>query len=289
MSLASAIRHPALRQRGPVLSRLFLYLLMAVLGWVFVAPLLFMFVGSVKPNDLVLGDGSSWRAFVPIPFHPNFADAVAFSDFYQLFRNSVIISGSVVLGGVLINSLAGYSLARLRFPGRKALITIVVILLIIPFQVVALPILLLMSWAGLVDTYIVQIVPFLASPFLIFFFYTFFLTLPTELDEAARLDGAGPFTIYWRIMLPMSGPAIATSIILGFLFNWGELFWPLMVTRGIDVRPVTVGLTVIGSTRPVQWGEFMAVATMITLPILVVFIVFQRAFVRSVATSGIRG
>ena len=278
------------RRLPSVLGALATYVGMTLLAVIFLVPLLFEFVGSIKPNDRVLSEGSSWRAFVPtaITFE-NYGDALARADLAHLFINSLIITSSIVVAGIVVNSLFGYALARMTFRGRGLLVGIVVALIIIPFQAIAIPLFFMMAKIELLDTYQVQIVPFIASPFFTFLFYTFFLSIPKELEEAARVDGAGPLTIFWRVVVPLARPVYATVAILSFLFAWGELLWPVLVTRGPEVRPLPLGIAVFQTLPPVQWGDIMAFATVMTLPLLVVFLAFQDAFVRSVARTGIKG
>ena len=278
------------RRLPRVLGALATYVGMALLAVIFLVPLLFEFVGSIKPNDRVLSEGNSWRAFVPtaITFE-NYGGALARADLARLFINSLIITSSIVVAGIVVNSLFGYALARMTFRGRGLLVGIVVALIIIPFQAIAIPLFFMMAKIELLDTYQVQIVPFIASPFFTFLFYTFFLSIPKELEEAARVDGAGPLTIFWRVVVPLARPVYATVAILSFLFAWGELLWPVLVTRGPEVRPLPLGIAVFQTLPPVQWGDIMAFATVMTLPLLVVFLAFQDAFVRSVARTGIKG
>jgi len=278
------------RRLPRVLGALATYVGMALLAVIFLVPLLFEFVGSIKPNDRVLSEGNSWRAFVPtsITFE-NYGDALARADLARLFINSLIITSSIVVAGIVVNSLFGYALARMSFRGRGLLVGIVVALIIIPFQAIAIPLFFMMAKIELLDTYQVQIVPLIASPFFTFLFYTFFLSIPKELEEAARVDGAGPLTIFWRVVVPLARPVYATVAILSFLFAWGELLWPVLVTRGPEVRPLPLGIAVFQTLPPVQWGDIMAFATVMTLPLLVVFLAFQDAFVRSVARTGIKG
>jgi multiple sugar transport system permease protein len=265
------------------------YVVMGLLAIFFVVPLLFMLVSSIKPNSKVLEESDSLRAFLPTAFENNYARALGMSGFGRLFVNSVIITGSVVVVGTVVNSMAGFALARVRFRGQRILLAFVVALFIVPFQAVALPLLLMMSNVGLTNTLVVQILPFIASPFFIYLFYSFFLELPRELDEAARIDGAGAIRVFRSIALPLAGPMLATSAILNFVFVWGDLFWALMVTHDPAVRPVALGLSVAQDTHPIPWGDVMAMATAIAAPALVAFVIFQRAFVRSIARSGIRG
>ena len=278
------------RRLPRVLGALATYVGMTLLAVIFLVPLLFEFVGSIKPNDRVLSEGSSWRAFVPtaITFE-NYGDALARADLAHLFINSLIITSSIVVVGIIVNSLFGYALARMSFRGRGLLLGIVIALIIIPFQAIAVPLFFMMAKIELLDTYQVQILPFIASPFFTYLFYTFFLSIPKELEEAARVDGAGPLTIFWRVVVPLARPVYATVAILSFLFAWGELLWPVLVTRGPEVRPLPLGIAVFQTLPPLQWGDIMAFATVMTLPLLVVFLAFQDAFVRSVARTGIKG
>jgi multiple sugar transport system permease protein len=187
-------------------------------------------------------------------------------------------------------------LARLRFKGKGVLLGVVIALIIIPFEAVAIPLLVLVNklpWFGgattWLDSYHVQIIPFIADAFSIFLFYQFFINIPKELEEAALVDGASLFCIFWRIVLPISKPIFATVAILQALASWNRFMWPLMVTRGVDVRPLTVGIQTFFGQDPRLWGDLMAFASMITIPVLIVFLLFQKWFVQSVASTGIKG
>jgi multiple sugar transport system permease protein len=267
------------------------YLLMVVLAAFFLFPLLYMAASSLKADDAVLSGSGSLEAFLPTPSVglDNYADAIDRASFLRVFLNSTIISGSIVILGLVVNSLLGYALARLRFAGRRLIILGMIALIIIPFEALAVPLLYLSAELGWLDTYQVQILPFVANPLFVYLFYTFFLNIPVSLEEAARVDGAGPVRIFVSVVAPLAKPAYATMAILGFLFSWGQLLWPVMVTRGVDVRPLPLGIGTFLTTPPVQWGDIMAYATMMTLPLLVVFLVFQRYFVRGVASTGVKG
>jgi multiple sugar transport system permease protein len=257
----------------------------------FLFPIAFMIAGSFKADEAVIADSGSLRAFLPVPFVglDNYTTAIDRAHFWISFRNSVIISGCIVGGGLAVNSLFGYALARLRFRGKGILLAIVVGLIIVPFETLAVPLLLIMAELGWTDTLHAQIVPFLAQPLYIFLFYSFFLGVPKELEEAARIDGAGGATIFFRIAAPLAKPAYAAAGILMFLYSWGQFLWPVMVTRGVDARPLPVGIAEFLGLPPRDWGDIMAYATLMVIPVLVVFIVFQRQFVQGVATSGLKG
>lgn len=270
--------------------RFTMYLLLTVLAAVFVFPMLFMVAGAFKPDALVLAEGNSVRAFWPTDAGlQNFTGAFRRGRFGQLFVNSAIISVSVVGLGLVVNSLMGYALARLPFRGSRTLLVGVIALTIIPLEAVAIPLLWMMSLVGLRNTYTVQILPFIANPLFVYLFYTFFLAIPRDLEEAARVDGASPLTTFLRVSVPLAKPAYATVGILSFLFIWGQLLWPVLVTSGPDVRPLPLGISVFVTQPPISWGQIMAFAFMMTMPLLVVFVLFQRWFVQSVASSGVKG
>ena len=275
------------------------YLGMSLLAIFFLFPIVFMLVSSVKNNETqVLTDMSTLYAFVPRGELglQNYYDVFDQLDFGQLMFNSVLIVGATVVLGLTINSLMAYALARLRFTGRNLLLAVVVALIIIPFESVAVPLLLLVNrfpWFGgatsWLDSYHVQIIPFMAAAFSIFLFYQFFIGLPKDLEEAALVDGAGLFRIFWKVVLPLSRPVFATVAILQFLTHWGDFLWPLMVTRGPEVRPLMIGMQQFFGLDPKIWGDIMAFASMITVPVLIVFLLFQKWFVQSVASTGIKG
>lgn len=268
-----------------------LYAVAAVLAILFLFPLAYMLSSSLKPDDQVLANSQSIEAFAPIPFAgiENYQDAIQRAQVLRVFWNSVVITGSIVGLGLVVNSLFGYAAARLRFPGKSLLVATLIALIIIPFEALAVPLLFMGARAGILDTYIIQILPFVANPLFIYLFYTFFLGIPKSLEEAARIDGAGPLQVFTKVAVPLAKPAYATVAILGFLFSWGQFLWPSIVTRGIEVRPLPVGIGVFKTTPPVAWGDIMAYAVLMTLPLLVVFLIFQRHFVRGVASSGVKG
>ncbi|MFI2780786.1 carbohydrate ABC transporter permease [Streptomyces sp. ALB3] len=274
------------------------------LALVFALPLVFMLVSSFKPDDRIFGDLDSPRAFLPV-------GALSLDNYTAVFErvpaarfllNSVLISSITVVLGIVVNSMAAFALSRMRWPGRKLVLTTVIATLIVPFETFALPLvwwvnqLPLLSvngfhleWStGWMDTYQVQILPFVANAFSVFFFHQYFQSVPRELDEAAIVDGAGWFTIYRRILMPLSGPAIATVAILTFLPAWNSYLWPLMVVQSEELRPVMVGISYFFQLN-VGWGQIMAYSSMITVPVLALFVAFQRSFVNSIASSGVKG
>lgn len=275
------------RRRGQIVA----YVVLILLAAFFLFPIIFMFVGSFKTDTSVIADSGSLKAFIPEPFVglENYQQAADRGNFWVSFRNSVIISGVIVGVGLVVNSLFGYALARLRFRGRSLLLLFVVALIIVPFETLAVPLLMIMSELRWTNTLYAQFLPFLAQPLYIFLFYSFFLGLPRELEEAARIDGAGAATVFVRIAAPLAKPAYAAAGILMFLYSWGQFLWPVMITRTVDVRPLPMGIAEFQGLPPTQWGDIMAYAAMMVIPLLIVFIIFQRQFVQGVATSGLKG
>lgn len=274
----------------------------------FSLPLLFMIASSFKDPQAIFGDVKSWKAFFPVG-DVNFDQYLGVFDrlpLGQFLFNSIFISSVVVILGLFVNSLAGYAIARLKFKGQNFILVGLIATLVIPFETIAMPLLVLVNslprvgiengsielTTGWLNTYLVQIAPFIAWGFSIFLFVQYFKTIPKELDEAALIDGAGFFTIYWRIIVPLAGPAFATSAILSFLAIWNAYLWPVMVVQTESLRTVQVGLDYFWastSEEGTQWGEIMAYSTLITVPIIIVFVIFQRSFVASVASSGVKG
>jgi multiple sugar transport system permease protein len=275
------------------------YLVMTLLAIFFLFPIVFMFVSSIKNDEMqVMADMSTLYAFVPRGDLglQNYYDVFQYLEFARLLFNSTFIMVMTVLSGLIVNSLIAYALARLRFRGRELLLAVIIALIIVPFEAVAVPLLLLVNrlpWFGgattWLDSYHVQIIPFIADAFSIFLFYQFFINIPKDLEEAALVDGASLFRIYLTIILPLSRPIFATVAILQALANWNRFMWPLMVTRGVEVRPLTVGMQAFFGQDPRVWGDLMAFASLITIPVLIVFLLFQKWFVQSVASTGIKG
>ena len=276
------------------------YFLMIVIGITFLFPIVFMLVSSLKPNFQILQDSSSLRAFLPVGdiSLDNYSGAFDRAPVGRFIFNSVLVTVVTVALGLFVNSLAAFSLAFLRWKGRGLILTLIIATLILPFETIAIPLLLVVSrlpWIGLegftqgwLNSYHVQIIPFIAEAFSIFLFYQFFRSLPGELIEAARIDGAGWFQIYSRVIVPISGPVFATAAILRGLVMWNQYLWPIMVVQAEEFRPVMVGLQYFFQLN-VEWGEVMAYLSLITIPILALFIALQRAFVESIASSGIKG
>jgi len=266
------------------------YLLLGLAAVLFVVPVLFMVVGSLKPEGRVLSEMGSLRAVLPTDMElQNYRDVFARIPFARYLWNSALINGLIVGLGLIVNALAGYALARLHWRGREAMLAVVLALLIIPFEAIAVPLFYQLSALGWRNDYLVQVFPFVANPLAIYLFYSFFLGLPRELEEAARVDGAGILRTFFAIVVPNAKPVFATVAIVSFLLYWGMYLWPLLMTVDEAVRPLPLAIATFYTLPPVQWGDILAFGVMMVLPVLVIFIVFQPWFVRGVATSGLKG
>ena len=280
------------------------YVAMSLLALIFLFPLVFMFVSSLKPDAQILQDIDSPMAFLPVGdiSLDNYFGVFDRVPVAQFMFNSILVTVLTVGLGLVVNSMAGFALSRLAWRGRVVVLAVIIATLIVPFETIAVP---MVYWVaqlptlvfeggvlkydfGWLNTYEVQIVPFIANAFSIFLFTQYFSTIPKSLDEAARIDGASWFAIYRRIIVPLSGPAFATVAILTFLPAWNQYLWPLMVVQKESLRPVMVGMQYFFQLNT-AWGEVMAYTSLITIPVLVVFLVFQRAFVSSIAASGVKG
>ncbi|WP_455220499.1 carbohydrate ABC transporter permease [Kaarinaea lacus] len=266
------------------------YTLLTGLVLLFLIPAAMMVFGSFKADTQVLREAGTLRGFFPDKLSlANYHDVFERVPFLRYLFNSTFIALSIVIGGLLVNSLAGYAFARLRWRGRDLVLMLVIALMIIPLEAIAVPLFYEVTLLGWRDTYLVQIIPFIANAFSIYLFYTFFLSLPKELEEAARIDGAGAWRIYFSIVVPNARPVFATVAILTFLTQWGAFLWPLMVTHSESVRPLPLGVAAFYTLPPLQWGDIFAFGVMMVLPILTIFVIFQRWFVKGVATTGVKG
>lgn len=282
---------PAKRPPKAILRSIGNYAAMVLITIIFVAPILYMFIGSLKPANKVL---NGVAGFLPTDLSLNNYSGIfgrfqsdASGYFYQFYLTSLIVSTVIVLGGLVVNSMAGYALARLRWRGRNAVLLGVILLVIVPFEAIAVPLFYLLN--DYRNTYFVQFFPFVANALSIFLFYTFFAGLPRQLEEAARVDGAGPWRTFLFIVVPMSKPVFATVTILTFLSSWGAFLWPVMMVDQPRYRPLPLEISVFQAQPPTDWGQIFAFGVLLVLPLLVVFLLFQRWFVQSVASSGLKG
>ena len=265
-----------------------LYVFVAIL---FLAPLLFLFISAMKEETQLISDMTTLKAFVPYGnmSFDNYVQVFEKIDFLHYFRNSAINAIIQVAFGLFINGMMGYALGLLDFRGRKFLISLMISLTIIPTEAVVINRFLVAVNMGVVNTVWALALPNLAIPMYVYLFYQHFRGMPKDLVEAAIIDGESYVGIFFKIMTPLSKPIYATVAIMSFIRAWGDLLWPTLVVRDNTWMTLPQKLRSLNDNVYVYWGQIFAFSAMVTLPILIVFLVFQKQFVQSVAMTGIKG
>jgi multiple sugar transport system permease protein len=258
------------------------------LALLYMIPILWMVSTSLKPDSELFTERIVW-----IPSRiawENYAQALQAFPFWLYLRNTLLIAGFVVLGTVLSCLPPAYAFARMRWRGRNFWFWVMLGTLMLPPQVTLLPVFLLFRWWGWIDTFLPLIVPaFFGNAFLIFMLRQFFLTLPQELIDAAYLDGCTDWTILWRIVVPLTKPAIATVALFAFVWAWTDFMAPLIYLNDSSKFTLTVGLQYFLGRHGEQWNLLMAAAVVITAPLVLVFLMAQRTFIRGITLTGLKG
>jgi multiple sugar transport system permease protein len=260
--------------------------LVALVGVTMVLPFLYMVTTSLMDEFEVL-------RYPPVilPAHPrfaNYAGALTALPFWRFFVNSGIVAIAVVSGQVLTSAAAAYAFARLRFPGRDRLFFAFLAVLMVPAVVLLIPRFLVVNALGWVDSYAGLISTELVTVWGIFLLRQFFQTLPRELEDAARLDGAGEWQIFWKVVLPLSRPALATLAVFGLVDQWKSFLWPLVVTRSVRMQVVEVGIASFHGMYYTNWPYQMAAAVTAVVPLVVLFFLSQRYFIRGIQLTGLK-
>jgi alpha-1,4-digalacturonate transport system permease protein len=260
-------------------------LLLASAGAMFF-PLYWMFATAIRPRtELFSGE---FNLFPSDLVWSNFTEAWGKLPFTQFYINSIAIAIIAVVVTVFINLLAGYTFAKYKFPGRDIMFLLLISTLMIPIQVTMVPAFLIVSELGWVNTYQGVIAPRAAEAFGIFMVRQFMVSIPDDLIEAARLDGAGEFGIFWKVVLPLSWPIIAVLTIFTFMWRWNDFAWPLVVLQDQSAYTVPLGLNLMKGQFFTDWTGIMAMSLVSILPMLLVFIFFQRYFIQGMVTSGMK-
>ena len=228
--------------------------------------------------------------FLPSAFKwSNYQEAMTLQPFGRFFLNSMIVAAASVIGQLTFCSMAGYAFARLRFKWRDRIFALYLGTMMIPAIVTIIPAFLLITTFGWVNTYWALFTPTLSSVWGIFLLRQFFLTIPRDLEDAARIDGASEMTIFLRVILPLSKPALATLGIFAFMGSWKDFLWPLIVTNRVDMRTVEVGIANFSNLYTTDWPHQMAEAVVVMLPVVIVFIAAQKYFVKGITMTGLKG
>jgi multiple sugar transport system permease protein len=264
--------------------RLVLYVVSSALAFMTVAPLFYMLSMSLKQTNEVFGTNL-------VPHHPtlgNFVYVFTQVDFIRFLWNTFFVSAVVTVIALIFHSMAGYALARLRFPGRDAIFLAMFATFLISQPVIIVPLFILARTLHLLDSYAGLIVPSIFNAFGIFLLRQFYLGIPRELEEAALIDGAGYFRIWRSIILPLSRPILSALAILFFLANWNSFLWPLTIISDQDLWMVQVAIANFHQQYNGSWNYIMAASTVVALPTIVMFVMFQKRIVESIKTSGVK-
>lgn len=266
------------------------HVMLAAVAVAFMVPFYWMVISALKDNSQIFARPFQWW---PSPVRwDNLPSAMTYPGFpfLRFLWNSLFYAGSVSLGTVLSCAAVGYGFAHLRFPGRDVLFVITVSTMMIPGIVIFIPTFVLFKHLGLLGTYVPLILPaFLGNAFFIFLLRQFFIGLPPELADAARIDGAGEFRIFWQIMLPQVRPALTVAAVLSFLWTWHEFFGPLIYLSDRSQYPLSLGLFAFRAQRTSEWSLMMAASTLATFPLIGIFFSTQRCFREGMTLTGIKG
>ncbi|MFI5709668.1 carbohydrate ABC transporter permease [Kribbella sp. NPDC051620] len=268
------------------------FVLLLVGAFVFLFPFYYMLIGSLQAEP----DPSIKGAF-PDPSNltgHNYAEINAAIHLGKSLLNSGIFTGGVILGTLVFGVLAGYALARLQFRGRGMVFNLMLLVQVVPFQLLTIPLyVMIVRSYGLADSYLGMIAPFAINSTAVFVFRQYFLQLPQELFDAARIDGANELNILWRVAIPLVKPALLTGVLLTFIGPWNEFLWPFLITKQQDLQPLAVSLsnylTTVSARAANPFGAVLAGACVLAAPAVGLFIVFQRRFISSSLESGVKG
>lgn len=270
------------------------YTLMLLLTAIFVYPLLWLVASSFKTDQLqIFGDMDSIHAILPPLYEKgnyfeNFRVAFDTVPLLKYILNSLFYSSVIVGAGLIVNSMAGYAFAKLKFPFKNLIFACVLALIIVPVETIYLPLYLIVHRLGWANSYVGLIVPFIAAPLYIFLFRQFFFAIPVEIEEAAKIDGASLWRTYFRIVIPVAKPVFATVAILQFTYHWTEYLWPSMLITDNNMRTIQIGINYFFNLPNVQWGPVLAAILIATLPMVIIFGAFQKYYVQGLATTGLK-
>jgi multiple sugar transport system permease protein len=280
--MLAPVRRPRLKA-----SNILLHIALILGSLVMLLPFAWMFSTSLKRQPEIFTYPPVW---IPKQIAwDNYAKTVAAMPFGRFYLNSLIVTVCVTTLQILVSSLAAFAFARLQFRGRQALFLLYLATLMVPFQVTMIPNFILVRFLGWYDTYQALILPTAFSAFSTFLLRQYFMGIPRDLDEAARIDGASSWRIWWQIILPLSGPVLAALAIFVSLNSWNDFLWPLVITNSLEMRTLPVGLSTFQGQFKVEWHLLMAGSVIAMLPVLILYIVGQRWIIRGITLTGMGG
>ena len=268
-----------------------LYAANTVLGLLYISPLIWMIVSAFKPENRIFSDMSNglaafWPAEATLE---NFEQVLIRSDMPRYIMNSIFYVTVLVALSLIVNSTFGYALAKFEFKGKNLILTVVLSLLVLPLESILLSLFFIVNRLGWADSYLALIIPFMVKCFDVYLFRQFFLDIPDDLIEAAEIDGAGPFKTFVQVVVPISKPVFATAFILDYVAYWSDFMWPLLVITDAAKRTVQLGIQTFFTEPPVYYGPIMAALTIVSLPMIILFLFLQKYYVQGISTSGIKG
>lgn len=273
-----------------IISMLIFYMGNIIVGIIFVSPLLWMLVSSLKPELEVFSNLNSLKTFIPsrIVFD-NYKEVFERIDIFLILKNTIIYISLVLLGDLFLSSMFAYALAKLKYKLKKISLLFVIALMAMPIEAIILPLYLEMSKLNLVNTILALSLPFMVNCFSIYLFYSYFLTIPNDILEQAKVDGCGIIRTYFSIVLPISKTIFATVLILDFVARWNDFMWPFLITTGEKKRTIQLAVQIFVGVRPIHYGVIMAVLTLTSIPMVLIYIFMQKFYVEGIASTGIKG
>lgn len=265
-------------------------LVQMTLGILFLSPLIWMVSASLKDNRDIFKNINHLTTFIPKNITMNnYSEMLERSNMIGIILFSMLYISIVIVGGLIVNLLAGYAIARLNFKGRRLILGLILAFYIVPFETTVLPLYLVCNKMSITNTIWALCLPFVADCFNIFLFKQFFEGFPKDLNEAAAIDGCGILGTFVKIVIPNSLPIMATSIVLTIVSRWSDFMWPLMAVTDPKLRTVQLGIQVFFTDPPIKYGPIMAALVFTTLPIILIFLFLQKYYVQGVTSSGIKG
>lgn len=270
------------------LEQLILYIILIGLAGAFVIPFVFLFMGSFKESSELFREPFQW---LPDRFQfTNYREMFVSIPFFKYLKNTLIIVFFNVVGSIISSSFIAYGFARLRWPHRDKVFMIVLVTMILPFQVTMVPLFLMFTKMGWIGTFLpLTVTCFFGNPFFIFLLRQFFLTIPEELSESARIDGAGEFRIYATMILPLSKSVLTTVGIFAFIRTWNDFIGPLVFLANDDLYTLSLAAQLLRSNLDPKWHILLALGVVMIIPVLVIFFMLKKYFIEGVATSGLKG
>ena len=266
-----------------------IYIGMTVVALIFMFPLIWMIVSSFKDDAMIFSDITSLKAFAPAfkeDVFFNYKEVISKLPLVKAMLNSLSYIIVIIALGLIVNSMAGYAFARLKFPKKNLLFALILAVMIIPAQTVMLPQFSIIYKMGLSNSYLALILPAIASPMYIFLFRQNFMGIPESIEEAAKLDGASAVRTFFQLIVPLAKPVYATVAILVFIAYWNDFVWPVMVISDSSKQTIQMALSSLFSIQPVNYGNVMAGLTLVTIPVLIIFLSLQKYYVAGIASTG---